>query len=193
MTASDVGQTARSQPCELQDVLRFWFEEIEPECWWKKDRSFDAQVRRRFGVTHQAAAAGELQGWRDLPDGRLAEIIVLDQFSRNLFRDDARAFALDGMALALAQEAVRSGADQQLAPQRREFLYMPYMHSESLLIHEQALRLFDQEGLENNLAFERQHLELIQRFGRYPHRNALLGRESTAAERAYLQQPEAGF
>lgn len=193
MTAPEVGQTARSQPCDLQEVLHFWFEEIAPDSWWKKDPSFDAQVRSRFGATHRAAVAGELQAWRERPDGRLAEIIVLDQFSRNLFRDDARAFAQDGMALALAQEAVRSAADQQLDPQQRAFVYMPYMHSESLLIHEQALRLFDQPGLENNLEFERQHLELIRRFGRYPHRNAVLGRESTAAEREYLQQPGAGF
>lgn len=175
------------------DILRFWFEELDTASWWRKDERLDQQIRQRFGALHSAASAGELWGWRESAEGRLAELIVLDQFSRNLFRDDARAFAQDGMALVLAQEAVRLGSDRGLPPAQRSFLYMPYMHSESLAIHDQALQLFDQPGLENNLDFERQHRDLILRFGRYPHRNAVLGRVSTVEEEAYLAEPGAGF
>ncbi|MGH8273200.1 MAG: DUF924 family protein [Gammaproteobacteria bacterium] len=174
-------------------VLGFWFEELKPAQHFRKSAALDQLIRERFLATHGAAARGELSAWRDSPEGRLAEIIVLDQFSRNLYRDDARAFACDGMALALAQEAVRAGADQALPPPRRAFLYMPYMHSESSRIHETALQLFSQPGLEYSLKFEREHRELIERFGRYPRRNAALGRVSTTAEKAYLAEPGAGF
>jgi len=118
---------------------------------------------------------------------------VLDQFSRNIFRGSAEAFAADGMALALAQEALRSGAADELEPRQRAFLYMPYMHSESTLIHTQALQLFSAPGLENNLDFELKHKTIIDKFGRYPHRNIALGRESTAAELAFLQEPGSSF
>ena len=130
---------------------------------------------------------------RASPEGQLAEILVLDQFSRNMFRDDSRAFAQDVLALVLAQEAVRSGADQSLSPTERAFLYMPYMHSESAAIHVEAVRLFDQPGLKGNLEFEHRHKAIIDRFGRYPHRNAVLGRDSTAEEREFLKQPGSGF
>lgn len=176
-----------------EDVLHFWFEELEPASWWRKDEGLDQRIRQRFAALHAAASAAELWGWRESAEGRLAEVIVLDQFSRNLFREGARAFAQDAMALALAQEAVRLGADRALAPTQRSFLYLPYMHSESLKIHDQALQLFDQPGLENNLDFERRHRDLILRFGRYPHRNAVLGRDSTVEEQAYLAEPGAGF
>jgi uncharacterized protein (DUF924 family) len=136
---------------------------------------------------------GELSAWRDTPHGRLAEIIVLDQFSRNLFRDSPKAFAQDGMALALAQEAVRTGADAQLSAQERVFLYMPYMHSESPAIHETAVQLFTGNGIQGNLDFELKHKAIIERFGRYPHRNALLGRNSTPEELAFLSQPGSSF
>lgn len=174
-------------------VLRFWFEEIEPANWWRKDPAFDATIRDRFGVLHRRALAGELYGWRASADGRLAEIVVLDQFSRNLYRDSPQAFAADGMALVLAQEAVAAGVDRLLPPERRAFLYMPYMHSESSLIHEQAVGLFAAPGLADNLAFELRHQAIISRFGRYPHRNAVLGRESTAAEIAFLATPGSSF
>jgi uncharacterized protein (DUF924 family) len=174
-------------------VIAFWFDEIEPAQWFLKDTEFDRTVRQRFGPLHQAAAAGELWEWRETPRGRLAEILVLDQFSRNLYRDDPRAFAQDAMALVLAQEAVEQGHDRALAVSWRSFLYMPYMHSESLKIHDQALRLFDQPGLEENLRFEHRHRDILLRFGRYPHRNAILGRESSAEELAFLQQPGSSF
>lgn len=176
-----------------QDVLHFWFEEATPEQLFEKDEAFDAQIRARFGETHAAAARGELASWRATPEGRLAEIIVLDQFSRNLFRDDARAFATDGMALVLAQEAIRAGADRGMPAIRRAFLYMPFMHSESRVIHAEAERLFRQPGLENNYAFELKHKAIIDRFGRFPHRNRVLGRASTPEELAFLQQPGSSF
>jgi uncharacterized protein (DUF924 family) len=178
---------------DAQTIIEFWFNEIDPQLWWRKDDTFDALIRRRFQSLHCAATAGELYVWRDSAMGRLAEIIVLDQFSRNLYRDDPRAFACDGMALVLAQEVVRGGDDRQLYPVMRAFVYMPYMHSESLLVHEQAVNLFAQPGMESNLDFEYRHKAIIDRFGRYPHRNQVLGRESTVEELAFLQQPGSGF
>lgn len=175
------------------EVLQFWFEEAAPEQHFGRDGAFDAAIRTRFADTHRAAVHGELAVWRASPDGRLAEIIVLDQFSRNLYRDDARAFAADGMALVLAQEAIRAGADKDMPAVRRAFLYMPFMHSESRVIHLDAERLFRQAGLENNYVFALKHKAIIDRFGRYPHRNAVLGRLSTAEEEAFLQQPDSSF
>lgn len=176
-----------------QEILKFWFEETTPGQKFKKDAVFDALIRARFAETHREASQGELHAWRSTPEGRLAEIIVLDQFSRNLFRDDPQAFACDGMALVLAQEAVRFGADQAPDPRRRVFLYMPYMHSESRAIHVIAEQLFRQLGIAENLKFELAHKAIIDRFGRYPHRNAVLGRESTAEEREFLQRPGSSF
>jgi uncharacterized protein (DUF924 family) len=174
-------------------VLNFWFGEIPESAWWKKDAAFDAALGQRFGRCHAAATRGELFAWRDTIRGRLAEILVLDQFSRNLHRDSADAFAWDAMALALSQEAVRSGEASALPPRERAFLYLPYMHSESSLIHAEALRLFAEPGLEGNLDFERRHKTIIDRFGRYPHRNALLGRTSTPEEMAFLDEPGSSF
>lgn len=177
----------------VQDVLQFWFEEATPKQHFGKDAAFDAEICERFADTHRAAARGEFATWRDTADGRLAEIIVLDQFSRNLFRDNPRAFAADGMALVLAQEAIHVGADREMPAARRAFLYMPFMHSESRVIHVDAERLFRQSGLERNYDFELKHKAIIDRFGRYPHRNAILGRKSTPEESAFLGQPGSSF
>ena len=174
-------------------VLRFWFEEIEPKQWWVKSADFDRLIATRFGALHAAAARCELFAWRASPGGRLAEILVLDQFSRNLHRDTPRAFACDPLALALAQEAVAAGADRQVAPERRAFVYMPYMHSESPAIHAVALDLFQDPAVKDNLGFERRHKAIIDRFGRYPHRNAVLGRASTAEEIEFLKTPGSAF
>ncbi|MEH8017907.1 DUF924 domain-containing protein [Rheinheimera muenzenbergensis] len=174
-------------------VLHFWFNDIMPEQWWAKDAAFDRLISVRFGELLQQAAAGELYHWRTTAHGRLAEIIVLDQFSRNIYRDTPQAFAQDAMALVLAQEAVAAGALAQLNADERNFLLMPYMHSESAVIHQQAEILFKQYAPENNYQFELKHKEIIDRFGRYPHRNALLGRTSTAEEVAFLKQPGSGF
>ncbi|HEY5761849.1 MAG TPA: DUF924 family protein [Rhodocyclaceae bacterium] len=174
-------------------VLHFWFKEIEAAKWWRKDAEFDRLIGQRFGALHARGADGELFGWRSTPGGRLAEVIVLDQFSRNLYRDSMLAFAFDGMALVLAQEAVAAGADVALPTEQRAFLYMPYMHSESAAIHRVAVELFSAPGLEGSLDFELRHKAIIDRFGRYPHRNAVLGRESTAVELAFLKEPGSSF
>jgi len=176
-----------------EDILYFWFTEAGPKAWWTKSKSFDDLIRRRFLELYERAALAELWHWRDTPRARLAEIIVLDQFPRNMFRDDGRAFAADPLALALAQEAVRAGAAAVLAPDARAFLYMPYMHSESLAVHEEAVRLFSGPGLEDNYKFELAHKAIIDRFGRYPHRNDALGRVSTSEEVEFLKQPGSGF
>ncbi|MCP1727799.1 uncharacterized protein (DUF924 family) [Natronospira proteinivora] len=176
-----------------QQVLDFWFQENGPEQWFKSDPDFDETILERFKTLHDQAALCECWQWRETPHGRLAEIIVLDQFSRNMYRDTPAAFAQDPLSLALAQEAVAVGADASLSAPEKAFLYMPYMHSESALIHEQAVQLFDQPGLEQNYDFELRHKIIIDRFGRYPHRNAILGRPSTAEEEAFLQQPGSSF
>jgi uncharacterized protein (DUF924 family) len=176
-----------------QRVLQFWFAELTPKQHFAKDDTLDALIADRFGSTLDAASRCELFAWRNTPEGRLAEIIVLDQFSRNVFRGSPRSFAQDALALALAQELVAGGGDRALPIEQRKFAYMPYMHSESVIVHQEALRLFAQPGLESNLDFERRHLAIIERFGRYPHRNAILGRASTVEEIAFLQAPGAGF
>lgn len=176
-----------------QAILQFWFQEISPEQWWKVDAAFDRLIVARFSELHGQAMRAELFEWRAEPRGRLAEIIVLDQFSRNMYRGDGRAFAADAMALALAQEAVAAQADRMLSPDERVFLYMPYMHSESRVIHQVAERLFKENGPESNYGFELRHKAIIDRFGRYPHRNAVLGRSSTQEEQAFLAEPGSSF
>ncbi len=174
-------------------IIKFWFEETKPEQWWKKDKAFDALLVERFSELHSRASRCELFGWRKHPEGRLAEIIVLDQFSRNMFRDSGLAFANDTMSLALAQEVIGCGADQALTPVQRSFLYMPFMHSESLKIHEVAVELFRVNGIQSNLDFEFSHKKIIEKFGRYPHRNKVLGRESTVEEIEFLTRPGSSF
>ena len=176
-----------------RSVLQFWFQECSPAQWWKVDAKFDRLIVERFSELHVRATRSELFQWRVEPVGRLAEIIVLDQFSRNIYRGDALAYANDTLALALAQEAVAAKADLALPPEERVFVYMPYMHSESRVIHEVAERLFKEGGPKSNYDFELRHKAIIDRFGRYPHRNAILGRESTEEELAFLAQPGSGF
>ena len=174
-------------------ILTFWFDEIAPAQWWEKDPSFDQLIAARFGDIHRQAAQCELHEWRSDPRGRLAEVIVLDQFSRNMYRDSPLAFAQDALALGLAQEALRVRADDILTPVERSFLFMPFMHSESLVIHEIAVGLFEKNGIASNYDFELAHKAIIERFGRYPHRNQILGRVSTAQEIEFLQQPGSSF
>lgn len=176
-----------------QDILKFWYEEIPSKKWWAKDLAFDEQIRTRFGDIHAQASRCELYPWRETADGRLAEIIILDQFSRNMFRDKPEAFTQDPLVLALAQEAVSVGADGELDVEKRSFLFMPFMHSESKLIHEKAVELFSVPGLEGTLKIEFSHKKIIDRFGRYPHRNIILGRQSTPEEEAFLKEPNSSF
>lgn len=178
---------------QAQQVLEFWFDADHQAFWFAQSDDFDQQIHEQFGTIHQRAKQGELWGWRSTVEGRLAEIIVLDQFSRNLFRDHADAFAQDGMALALAQEAISLKLDQQLSPILRKFMYMPFMHSESAYVHEFGYKLFQRLGDDVTLDFEKRHKDIIDRFGRYPHRNAVLGRTSSAEELAFLQQPNSRF
>ena len=175
------------------DVLEFWFDELKPKQWWLVDKELDALIANRFTALHRQAAACELFHWRATPEGRLAEIIVLDQFSRNIYRNTPRAFGQDPLALSLAQQAVAQNTMAQLLPRQAPFLLMPYMHSESAVIHTHALNLFQQLGSADNVKFELRHKAIIDRFGRYPHRNKILGRESTEEEREFLQQPGSSF
>jgi uncharacterized protein (DUF924 family) len=174
-------------------ILDFWFKEITPAQWWKVDPAFDSFVADRFGEIHAQAACSELFAWRATPQGRLAEIIVLDQFSRNIHRGTRRAFEADTLALAQAQEAVAAKADAALPQEQRNFMYMPYMHSESKLIHAVAEPLFKANTPESIYNFELRHKAIIDRFGRYPHRNVMLGRESTPEELAFLAEPGSSF
>jgi len=176
-----------------QSVLDFWFEEIESKQWWIADPGFDRLIEARFGEIHCRAAQGELFGWRETVKGRLAEVMVLDQFSRNIYRNTPLAFGQDSAALVLAQEAILSGAHDGLIAIERNFLYMPFMHSESRTIHDWAVRLFRDGGIPGNYQYELKHKAIIDRFGRYPHRNEILGRTSTAEELEFLSQPGSGF
>jgi uncharacterized protein (DUF924 family) len=177
-------------PTTPMDVLSFWFSEKSGPKWFVNEPSFDAVVSARYGALLQAAKRGELFQWRETIRGRLAEIIVLDQFSRNIHRGTAAAFESDAQALALAQEAVRDETRSELTPDEKAFLYMPFMHSESPVIHEEGLKLFSEVGLESHLAYEEEHRRVIQRFGRFPRRNAILGRACTAEENLYLAQDQ---
>jgi uncharacterized protein (DUF924 family) len=174
-------------------VLSFWFQEIEARLWFASDKNFDDLIRARFFGLMQKAAAGELYLWRQTSEGRLAEVIVLDQFSRNVYRSTPMAFAQDPIALVLAQEAVASGALNMLNPTQRSFLLLPYMHSESRQIHVVAEALYKEFAPSENYGFELRHKAIIDRFGRYPHRNEILGRTSTPEEVEFLAQPGSRF
>ena len=176
---------------EFHEVLGFWFGELSDSDRWSKGKLLDPVIKTRFAVFHAAAGSGELWEWRTSPEGRLAEIIVLDQFSRHLYRNTPQAFASDATALVLAQESVRVGADQTVDEEKRQYFYMPFMHSESLRIHESASGLFAR--LPGNLKYAVKHREIIERFGRYPHRNSILGRVSTPAEVEFLKTPGSSF
>ncbi|WP_095499324.1 DUF924 family protein [Paraferrimonas haliotis] len=178
---------------KYQQVFDFWFKELEPSQWFIKDESLDQIITTRFKDLHQQALNAELAHWREHPHGALAEIIMLDQFSRNIYRNQAQAFSADAMALVLAQVAIKRGFDVRLSTHERAFMYMPFMHSESPVIHEHAVELFSQSGLEQQLDFELKHKAIIDRFGRYPHRNQLLGRQSSAEELAFLDEPNSSF
>lgn len=169
------------------NVLKFWFEELTPEDWFRKSDDLDSLIKARFSKLLEGASQGELFPWRDTAEGRVAEIIVLDQFSRNIHRGTPKSFSSDPLALGLSQELVIQKLDKDLPLMMRSFAYMPYMHSESKIIHLEAIKLFSIEGLETNLDFEVQHKLIIDRFGRYPHRNEILGRTSTKEELEFLK------
>ncbi|MFC3394699.1 DUF924 family protein [Brenneria rubrifaciens] len=170
------------------EILKFWFDEISPARWFDADPAFDELIRRRFSEVHGAAVRGELFEWRETLSGRLAEIIVLDQFSRNLFRHHPAAYASDGMALILAQELVKQPDFNLLPVEKRDVALLPYMHAESSAIHEIAIKLYKKFGSEDSLKFEIAHKRTIDKFGRYPHRNKALNRRSTEEEMTWLEK-----
>jgi uncharacterized protein (DUF924 family) len=180
-------------PEQARDLLTFWFEELTPEQWFRKDAAVDAAVRQRFGELYERLARNGGEAWAASPEGALAAVIGLDQLPRNLFRGEPRAFASDGAALALAERAIARGLDQSLAPRQRMMLYMPFQHSEDPAVQARSEALFADVGDPQALAFARRHREVIARFGRFPHRNAILGRVSTPEEREFLSQPGSAF
>ena len=187
-------------PPAATDVLEFWFG-VPPGAqraeWFRKDAAFDARIRERFGALHEAASRRELEAWRAAPESMLALVVVLDQFSRNLHRGDARAFAQDAHALECAREALARGDDGRLLPAQRQFLYLPLEHSEDLADQERCVELMRAlEAFEETRGLTQwaeKHRVIIARFGRFPHRNAALGRTSTPEELEFLQQPGSGF
>ncbi|MBP6116556.1 MAG: DUF924 domain-containing protein [Neisseriaceae bacterium] len=178
---------------EMKNVLAFWFSAEAQPYWFAKSDDFDAVLRTKFGQVWAKAKQAELAHWRSSPEGRVAEIIVLDQFSRNLCREQPTAFSQDGMALVLAQELVALPEFAGLTGPYRQFALMPYMHSESAAIHVEAVRLFTEHTDANTLDFEMRHKAIIDRFGRYPHRNKALSRSSSEEEIAFLQEDGSSF
>jgi uncharacterized protein (DUF924 family) len=172
------------------DILAFW-RDAGPKRWYTSDEAFDAEVRRRFLGLWQRAAAGELSSWETSDDGALALVIVLDQFPRNLFRDDIRTYASDAQAREVAQHAIDRGVDARIDPALREFLYLPFMHSEHLADQLRCIELSRAAGHTESLKWAEHHADIIRRFGRFPHRNRLLGRATTPEEQAFLD--EGGF
>jgi len=189
---------------KVKEILDFWFGKPEDadygkirKFWFTKNREFDQEVRSRFLSVYQQAAAGQLDEWQTSPESCLALIILLDQFPRNMFRSQPQAFATDPQALGIAQYAITQGFDQQLLPIQRWFIYMPFEHSENLGHQRQSVELFstlkDDPDCASGIDYAHRHLKVIERFGRFPHRNQILGRESTPEEVEFLQQPGSSF
>jgi uncharacterized protein (DUF924 family) len=201
-----------SMSVSYEDVLSFWFGELDAlGCadsahtvrWWKKDPDFDQSIRERFAALHAAVASGERDAWLASPRGRLACIIVLDQFSRNMFRETPACFAHDAQALRIAEGGIEQGMDRLVGFDGRGFCYMPLMHTEQLEAQERCVQLFDEflgqvspdlrPRVEFSLKFAEMHRDIVKRFGRFPHRNRLLGRDSTPEEVEFLSQPGSAF
>jgi len=168
-----------------QSIVTFW-QEAGYDKWYKKDDAFDRDIRDRFLATHEAAALGELAAWESDTESALALIILLDQFPRNMFRGSARAFATDPLALAIAHRALKKGFDGEAPPDMRGFFYLPFQHSETLADQERSLALYRALGDDNNMKYADIHADIIRKFGRFPHRNDVLGRRTTAEEQAFL-------
>lgn len=192
----------------VEAILQFWFGEAgstlsttysqQRQLWFSKQPERDVLIRKRFGDIHKRAMSGELDAWQDQALSCLALIVVLDQFSRNMFRDTPQAFAADPKALSLARQAVEQGCDQELHPLQRIFLYLPFEHSESLADQAQSVALFDLLGeelpeLTDVVLYARRHQDVIKQFGRFPHRNKILGRDTTPEEAEFLTQPGSSF
>lgn len=170
------------------DILNFWFEELSSDDWFSDNELLDLKMVEKFIAIHSKAISGELFDWRKDPLGRLAEIILIDQFSRNIFRDDPKAYTSDGMALALAEEGIKENIHTNFDIYQKQFFYMPFMHSESKDIHEIAIALFSEPGLEEFLNYELNNKKIIDQFGRFPERNKIMGRVNTPEEEIYLNK-----
>ena len=179
---------------EIAAILRYWFDEAGPQKWFGGGPAFDDEVRTRLGLLHGRAAAGELAGWAATSDGALALLLLLDQVPRNIFRGTPRAFATDAAALAVARRAVAADLDLAQPVPRRVFFYLPFEHSETLADQQTSERLTrERSGEANAILYAVRHREIIERFGRFPHRNAILGRPSTAEELEFLKEPNSSF
>jgi len=176
-----------------QDVLDFWFSDRVRPLQFEKNPDFDKEITDKFLAYYEAATAHKLEGWLETAKGALALIIVLDQFARNMFRDTPKSFAADPQALSIANMALEEGFDEAVSPKQRHFFYMPFMHSEDLADQDRCVALFSDLGNEDALHFAKLHRDIIARFGRFPHRNQVLSRESTPEEEAFLKEPNSSF
>lgn len=185
--------SARPDPSQIDEVLAFWFEELTPDDWFGGGEAVDDRIRGRFLALHEALRDGVPESWRETARGMLAAVIALDQFPRNMYRGDRQAFAADPAALALATEAVERGLDRALSIDERKFLYLPFEHSEDPAVQARSVALFASLDDEDTLGYAVRHREIIDRFGRFPHRNEVLGRESTPEEIEFLKEPDSSF
>ncbi|WP_448503110.1 DUF924 family protein [Sphingomonas sp.] len=191
--SNDLGSANAEVHALAGDVLAFWFDEVSAEQRFVRDEALDARIAERFGDLRDDVYRSRAVAWRTTPDATFAAIILLDQFSRNIHRGTERAFEADPLALALAREMIAKGWDRQLPPDRRAFVYLPFMHSEDAGVQAESVALYEELGIEENRTFARDHADVIARFGRFPGRNAALGRDSSAEEADYLSQPGAGW
>ena len=180
-------------PARIEEVLKFWFDDLSPDDWFESDEAVDSLIRERFRELHEALREQVPETWRSSARGCLAAVIVLDQFSRNMYRGTAQAFAADGAALSLAKEAIMRGFDRELSIDERKFLYMPFEHSENPAEQARSVELFGTLESELDLDYARRHKEIIDRFGRFPHRNAVLGRTSSPEEIEFIKEPGSSF
>jgi len=191
--ASDLGAAASEVHVKAEEVLGFWFEGLMPEQWFARSDELDRMIEERFETLRREVLANRADGWRDEPRALLAAVILLDQFSRNVHRGTPEAFAADPVAQELASLAVERGWDRDMTKAQRQFLYLPFEHAESRELQAVSLSCFAALGQEEALDYARQHAEVIARYGRFPSRNAALGRASTPEEEEYLRQPGAGW
>ena len=176
---------------DYQNIIDFWFADVNKPFWFNSTKKFDNQLYKDYHSFYIAASNGKLSSWQQQPFGALALVIILDQFPLNMFRGKPESFTTEAMSLEFAKQAISQGFDADLTNEQKMFLYMPYMHSEDLADQEQSLIMFNQDGLENNYKYAQHHYEIIKQFGRFPHRNIILGRKSSAEELEYLNSEKA--
>lgn len=185
--------SASPDPARIDEVLRFWFEELSTDDWFGGGDAVDDRIRERFRELHEALRSHVPESWRTSARGMLAAVIALDQFPRNMYRGDPQAFAADRVALALAEEAIERGFDREMSNDERRFLYLPFEHSEDPAVQARSVELFATVDDDESLEYAVRHKEIVDRFGRFPHRNDVLGRESTPEETEFLKEPGSSF